>query len=70
MSRIRRTYEEGRTAFYRGMPLSSPYLRHLPEDEAWRAGWEDASGIPQNISASPQALDHWRQADLWDSASQ
>lgn len=67
MSNVRRAYEAGRVSFLEGGPLSSPYLRHLPEDEAWRAGWMDASGIDPHAPATFY-LDNHLQQDLWRDA--
>ena len=69
MSQIRRAYEEGRAAFLSGEPNRSPYLRYLPEDEAWRAGWEDASGRLSEAHFEPPASDSDQQWDLWERAS-
>lgn len=66
MSAIRRAYEEGRAAFYKGVPATSPYLRHLPEDEAWLAGWEDACGIEPGTTSPNETLLEG-QHSLWES---
>lgn len=63
MSRIRTVYEQGRAAFLRGVPPCSPYLRHLPEDEAWLAGWYDAAGVEPDAD-QPMVKDGHLQHDL------